>query len=999
MDMFDEACDLPPDRQVDFLRERCGGDESLLDEVRKLLRHDAQPIGFVAEKAHGGGFEMIAPELAAGNDAALPGQVGSYRILDKIGEGGKGVVYRAEQQRPRRIVALKLIRFAQTDPSTLRRFEHEAELLARLSHPGIAQVYEAGVADLGQGAQPFIAMEFVQGLNLLEFVRQRDFGVRQKLELMARVCDAVQHAHQRGVIHRDLKPANILVVENDQPDSSLGSSVERTSDSGSAKPGDDFRFSGTERGRSSSASDGRSSAAARPSPSSSSSSGRAGQYPLPKILDFGVARAADADVAATMHTSAGQIIGTLAYMSPEQVRGDVAAVDTRTDVYALGAVLYQVLAGRVPLMVSGVAMGEALRMIREDAPPLLGSFEGALRGDVETIVAKALEKDRERRYASASELAADLRRHLSDEPIVARPATRVYALRKFAARHKALVGAGACVVILSSATFYLVNRARLEAGEQREAAMQAGSDAERSRANEVTQRGVAERKAKLSQTMLEFIANDVLAQASPRLQPKRDITLRETLDRAAGLVPERFAGDPEAEAYLQYMLGATYESLGELERGEELLRRAYELRVETLGAEDLATLNAQLHLALTVVARGRHDEAVTLLQEAVGTLEHAHGSDHDSTLRALRSLAMLHRMRGNVKEAAPLYEKLLETLIQKHGEAHAEVVMTLSALGVLQHQQGGLQQALATATRAMKLAQQVHGRQHQRTIDVTSHVASLHRVNGETDQAIQLARQAYDDAVEALGMDHQTTSESGNSLALAYAEVGRLDEAEDVLRAGVEAAERSRGADHLETLAALDNLANCMLRGKKFVEAVPIMERVLAGRTRVHGAEHVDTLFTRDSLALALFGAGRQQEAIVLEEKSVELHRRSLAPGHPLALATLKHLGTHFAESGQFSQAEATFAECLRLHREHRPANFAGTAEALVQHAECLALIQDWERAEAEMLEAFEIFAGGGGDGGTSSGCRRVAGSLATLYEATNRPEDAKQWRQRASGS
>ena len=393
--LYQRALERRPDERSAWLQQACGGDVVLLEEVESLLAcathilsnpaarpemaklwdHIAEHSDIDSRGAERRGGRLIpAASAAPGTTSALPSIIGPYRILRLLGEGGMGVVYEAEQEHPRRTVALKVIKSGLSDPKLVRRFEQELLALGRLQHPGIAQIYEAGTADNGFGPQPYFAMEFIHGQPLLEYADAHQLTTRQRLELMARVCEAVHHAHQRGIIHRDLKPGNILVDETGQP----------------------------------------------------------------KILDFGVARATDSDARMTHQTDLGQLVGTLAYMSPEQVLADPLELDTRSDVYALGVVLYQMLAQRLPYKISS-RLHEAVRTIQEDEPKPLSTVSSAYRGDIETIVGKALEKDKARRYSSAAELAADIRRYLHDEPIMARPASTIYHLQKFARRHKALV--------------------------------------------------------------------------------------------------------------------------------------------------------------------------------------------------------------------------------------------------------------------------------------------------------------------------------------------------------------------------------------------------------------------------------------------------------------------------------------------------------------------------------------------------------------------------------
>ncbi len=402
--------------------------------------------------------------------------IGGYRIIRMLGEGGMGAVYEAEQDRPRRSVALKVIRGVLASTELKRRFERESQTLARLHHSGIAQIYEAGSAETGFGVQPFFAMELIHGKSLVQYAEEHKLDIRQRLELMIKVCEAVQHAHERGIVHRDLKPGNILVDENGQP----------------------------------------------------------------KILDFGLARATDADAQMTQQTVAGQILGTLAYMSPEQVLGDPLAVDTRSDIYALGVILYELLAKKLPYALSNV-LHEAVETIRVTEPPQLSSVNRAFRGDVETIVCKALEKEKARRYASAAELAADIGRFLHDEPIVARPPSTTYRIAKFARRHRVLVASTAIIFLvlvcgIAVSTWQAVKARRA----QRE----------------------AEKQAAIAQAVTDFLRNDLLGQASAYQQSDPDIKVRTALDRAAAKVNEKFKNQPEVQMEILDTIGKTYGGMG-----------------------------------------------------------------------------------------------------------------------------------------------------------------------------------------------------------------------------------------------------------------------------------------------------------------------------------------------------------------------------------------------------------------------------------------------------
>ncbi|HEX5104557.1 MAG TPA: serine/threonine-protein kinase, partial [Pirellulaceae bacterium] len=538
----------------------------------------------------------------------LPERIGRYRILRLLGEGGMGSVFEAEQEQPRRTVALKVIRSGVLSAGMLQRFETESQALARLHHPGIAQVYEAGAADYGWGSQPYFAMEFIEGVPLDRYAGLHQLDTRQRLALMIQICEAVEHAHRRGVIHRDLKPGNILVEENGQP----------------------------------------------------------------KILDFGLARVTDSDVQATRQTDVGQLLGTLAYMSPEQVLADPSAVDTRSDVYALGVILYELLAGKLPYAMSR-KLHEAVLTIREQDAAPLSAVSRIYRGDVETIVAKALEKDRERRYSSAAGLAADMRRYLEDQPISAKPPSTAYQLQKFARRNRALVigVAAVFVVLIAGVLASMREAARARSAERRALAAQQAATRDRDRAVKAEFQAVQDRnaaqvseaqarhdrsvameekrradgQAAIAAAVNAFLQNDLLAQASASRQsgrrepPNPDLKVRTALDRAAERITGKFDNQPEVEAAIRSTMGESYTDLGVYPEARKQLERALELQRQVLGPGNPKTINTLHVLGRTALYQGKHADAESLASQALEISRRSLGAEDPTTLTTMTGLA------------------------------------------------------------------------------------------------------------------------------------------------------------------------------------------------------------------------------------------------------------------------------------------------------------------------------------------------------------------------
>ncbi len=505
----------------------------------------------------------------AATEDSTPQQIGSYKIIRTIGEGGMGTVYEAEQENPKRTVALKVIRAGLASAGLLKRFELESQVLGRLQHPGIGQIYQAGTADTESGKRPYFAMEYVRGVDLRQHVNQKNLNTRERLDLLAKICDAVHHAHQKGVIHRDLKPGNILVDQSGQP----------------------------------------------------------------KILDFGVARATDSDMqVTTMQTDVGQLIGTLQYMSPEQVAADPNDLDTRSDVYALGVIAYEMLTGQVPYNLKNKMIHEAARIIREDEPTALSATSRVFRGDIETIVVKAMEKEKERRYQSAAGLAEDVRRYLKDQPILARPQSAIYQLQKFAKRNKALAGGvvvamSALVIGMTTSTYLYIQADSARQGEAEQRIL-----AQEREAETVVERDNAKREAETAKQVQKFMI-DLFKISNPSEAKGNTITAREIMDKAAERIDQELAGQPKIQAPLLRTISNVYRSLGLYDQALPLAQHALRLSKEVNGNEHPDVADSLNDLATVLQDQGKNTEAEKLLRQALDMRRKLLGDEHPDVAR------------------------------------------------------------------------------------------------------------------------------------------------------------------------------------------------------------------------------------------------------------------------------------------------------------------------------------------------------------------------------
>jgi tetratricopeptide (TPR) repeat protein/predicted Ser/Thr protein kinase len=799
----------------------CDGDPDLAASVRRIL--DAESSGTLMGDAHASrgsssgsedatleSSESGAPsaddQLSSAASLLAEDRIGQFRIIRTLGEGGMGVVYEAEQPNPARRVALKVIRGGHVSPRLRRRFELESAVLARLQHPGIAAVYDAGISGEGRWATPYFAMELVEGKSLTEHASSADLSVRDRAELIARICDAVQHAHTKGVIHRDLKPANILVTTAGHP----------------------------------------------------------------KILDFGVARLSDAEESgSTLATEAGQLVGTVAYMSPEQVAGDPNEVDTRSDVYALGVVLYELLTGTLPVEVRGATVVEAARRITDTRHIPIGARDKRLRGDLQTIVAKALEKDRDRRYQSAADLAADLRRWLANEPILARRASAGYLAWKFAQRNKGLVAAGSLALLLLVGGIIGTSIGLAHA---------------------VAQRTRADREARRATAVNEFLVTRMLGAASPDVAQGREVTVREVLDKAEGQIDEAFPDDPLLRADLRQTVAKTYLSLGDVEKAIASGEAALRLREAELGPDAPDTLRALNDLGSSLNRAGRLDEAEAVFRKATAGFSAALGPDSPERLSSLSSLAAVVNNLGRLAESETLQREALEGLDRTVGPEHPDALTAATNLAYLLQDLSKHDDAIALYRRVAETRHRVLGPRHPQTLNAMNNLGTAYWFAERKDEATFELMRVLELRREILGDAHPDTLVSMNNAAFMLEKTEKLDEAEELYRTGYEGIVKALGPDHPEALRLLANLSSVLTLEDKREEAERGFTEALAGYERTVGLAHQDALSVRADLGKYLIDWDRAPEAETQLRAALEGRLALLGENHPDTLITRRYL-------------------------------------------------------------------------------------------------------------
>jgi eukaryotic-like serine/threonine-protein kinase len=819
-----------------------------------------ETVGYLAvSKSSGsatGAFESpgsMSSEPGSGDTAlSRAGQViGQYRLVRKLGEGGMGEVWEADQLAPvRRTVALKLLKAGMDTRQIVARFAAERQVLALMQHPGIAQMFDAGVT---AGGRSYFVMEYVDGVRITEYCDRAGLGVTERLRLIQQVCDAVQHAHQKGVIHRDIKPSNVLITKQD---------------------------------------------------------GRA----LPKVIDFGLAKLTSQDLNVSL-TEAGTVLGTPAYASPEQMSLGVIDVDTRSDVYSLGVLLYELLVGVIPFEADEshpAALLELRRSIREleptrpsarlsrlgdrgsDLAKMRGTDTGALcrqlRGDLDWIVMKALEKDRSRRYASPGDLARDTQRFLEHEPVLAGSPTAMYRLGKFVRRHR-LGTAFAAALLSLVVTFAIVSAVQVKR-----------IAAERDRATA---------EAAKSSSINTFL-QETLGAADP-WQTGADMSVRSTLATAAKKIDGSFKEHPLIAAAVRRTIGKTYTGLGRFDDAEPLLRAALKTRLELLGHE------------------------------------------HPDVAESLADLAALDQQRANYDLAAKEYREVLAMRRKLFGENDASVADTLLDLAAALVLKGDIDAAYAAAQESLAIRERLFGRRSLEAATVLAQMGEIWSGRGDFARAEDATRRGYEISNQILGSDDARTALAASDLGATYYREGQYDKAEKLYRSALQVLTRQVGENNPDRIMTEENLAGALLGQKKYDDTIALMDDVLARRKAVLGDNNRLVARTLVNIATVLSKAGRLEQAQRAYAEAVPLFIATYGPNHPDTAFSLYVYGVFRNRQHDYAEAERLLRQALAIQASQFGDDHPSIADTRFALGEVLTERGQFSEAETMLSRAHEV--------------------------------------------
>jgi eukaryotic-like serine/threonine-protein kinase len=927
--LFRAAVELPPNKRNGFLDALCEDDASLRQRLDERLKTNAPGPTINIQIDH-------APAEAVGQT------LGRYKLLEKIGEGGCGVVYVADQTEPvRRRVALKVIKLGMDTKQVVARFEAERQALAMMDHPNIAKVLDAGATEQGR---PYFVMELVRGIRITDYCDQHQLSIKERLDLFMKVCQAIQHAHQKGIIHRDIKPSNILVTLNDGA-------------------------------------------------------------PVPKVIDFGIAKAIEGRLTDnTIYTQLHQFVGTPAYMSPEQAEVSGLDIDTRSDIYSLGVLLYELLTGSPPfdphlLVMDGI--DSIRRTIREIEPPRpstrLSTMQGdaltatakrhgtegvqllkLIRGDLDWIVMKCLEKDRARRYETANGLAMDIHRHLAGEPVVAVPPSSAYRLKKFLLRHRVGVAAiGAVAVALLIGVIAFAWQATI-ARHQRDRAVAAEAEAKK-RASELTKVSefqssmlsdidVADAGAKLMTNISAKFAATLEklgvpgAECSNRIQSlERELAFVNATDTAVEMIDRtilkpgikaaetQFKDQPAVDAKLLHTIGDLYRVLGLYAEAVPLERQALAIRQRVLGEDNPETLTSINDLGAVLEQQGKWPEAEKYYREALEKRQKLFGPDNEDTITSMGNLGNFLRARGNYKEAEPLLRGTVDGCKRVLGETNRSTFIAMNTLGFLYISQGKLADAEPLWRDAYEKGRRALGEDDPDVLAWINNLAGLLQAQGKVKEAEPYFQESVAKHRRIRGEDHPNTIKAIGAQAGNLMRQGRYAEAETLYREALEKSRRVLGNDHRETWVCMNSMGTLFTQEGRLTEAEPYLREVLAARQRLLGAEHPDTLSSMGQLAKLLASQNKATEAEGLYREGLEVSRRVLGGDHPDTLILANNLGGLLLQEDRLTEAEPLIRETLEARRRVSGQEHPETLIALSNLGRLLE--QQGKLAEAEAVD------------------------------------------------